>query len=150
MQKQTLPIIGQNKQKNEQSNEPKPRTNCSLPPEEGNLARIKELIQDYIESHSTVLTTYGRPKTYRVCEILFDRNPMNTSFEIKDKDGNTSKTISLYNYYQTKYNIKIKDSKQPLLKAEVEDNIKRKNDLKKDLIPNYEDNNYYIETYFYI
>lgn len=120
------------RRENEQSNEPKPRTNRSLPPEEGNLARIKELIQDYIESHSTVLTTYGRPKTYRVCEILFDRNPMNTSFEIKDKDGNTSKTISLYNYYQTKYNIKIKDSKQPLLKAEVEDNMKRKNDLKKD------------------
>lgn len=55
----------------------------------------------------TVLTDYTN-KTYRIDDIDFDTHPSDT-FETK-----TGK-VSFIDYYLQKYNIKIKDPKQPML-----------------------------------
>ena len=77
---------------------------------------IKQKIEEYIEEHRTVLTTYGSLRAYRIESIDFEKNPINTSFNIKTKEG--TKTINIYNYYEQQYRQKIKDKKQPLLVAE--------------------------------
>lgn len=55
----------------------------------------------------TVLTRYNN-KSYRIDDILFDKNPENT-FECKGK------MVSYIDYYRDHYGIVIKDRKQPLL-----------------------------------
>ena len=78
---------------------------------------IRLKIEEYIEEHKTVLATYGSIRAYRIEYIDFEKNPDNTSFNLKTKDG-MMKTISIYNYYMQQYKIRIKDREQPLLVAE--------------------------------
>ena len=79
-------------------------------------SEIREIIEEYIEDHKTVLTSYGSMRAYRIERIDFDRTPSNTSFNIKVEEG--TKTINLINYYETQYRTSIKDKDQPLLVAE--------------------------------
>ena len=79
-------------------------------------SEIREIIEEYINEHKTVLTSYGSLRAYRIERIDFDRTPLNTSFNIKTSEGN--KSITLMNYYETQYRVKIKDKNQPLLIAE--------------------------------
>lgn len=61
----------------------------------------------------TVLTDYNN-KTYRIDDVNFDENPMST---FASKRGETQ--ISYQQYYRDKYNITIRDLKQPLLLSKV-------------------------------
>ncbi|XP_075903162.1 piwi-like protein 1 [Nelusetta ayraudi] len=54
-----------------------------------------------------VLTKYNN-KTYRIDDIVWDQNPMNT-FKKGDAD------VSFMSYYKTQYNLDISNSRQPLL-----------------------------------
>ena len=81
-----------------------------------NQDEIKQRIEDYIEEHRTVLTIYGSIRAYRIESIDFEKNPMNTSFNIKTQEG--MKTVTIYNYYQQQYRQTIKHKDQPLLIAE--------------------------------
>ena len=95
-------------------------------------SEVREKIEEYIEEHRTVLTSYGSMRAYRIDRIEFEKTPINTSCNIKTPEG--VKTISLYNYYKNQYKIDIKDKDQPLLAAERK--IKEKN-----LLTNGQDNN---------
>ena len=77
---------------------------------------IKEKIEEYIEEHRTVLTSYGSLRAYRIESIDFEKNPMNTSFNMKTPEG--MKTINIYNYYSQQYKQNIRHKDQPLLIAE--------------------------------
>lgn len=55
----------------------------------------------------TVLTDYNN-KTYRIDDIKFDLTPSST-FETK------TGTVTFIEYYKSKYNIVIRDPKQPML-----------------------------------
>ena len=93
---------------------------------------IKQKIEDYIDEHRTVLTIYGSIRAYRIESIDFEKNPMNTSFNIKTQEG--MKTVTIYNYYQQQYKQNIKHKDQPLLIAErkVKDNKLLKNEEDKN------------------
>ena len=60
-------------------------------------------------------TNYSK-KNYIIDDILFDRNPTNTTI-LYEKN-----TITLVNYYKIKYDLPIKDIKQPLLVTRIYDN----------------------------
>ena len=94
------------------------------------IEEIKQKIEDYIEEHRTVLTTYGSLRAYRIESIDFEKTPDNTSFNIKTNDG--MKTISIYNYYLQQYKQKIKDKEQPLLIAEKKNKDKKLLNSKED------------------
>ena len=96
---------------------------------------IKQKIEEYIEEHKTVLTTYGSLRAYRIEGIDFEKTPINTSFNIKTQDG--MKTISIYNYYLQQYKQNIKHKDQPLLIAERR--VKDKKLLKSENDKNIED-----------
>lgn len=57
---------------------------------------------------TSVLTRYNN-RTYRIVDIVWDKNPMNYTFE---KGG---ESITLFDYYKTHHNTTIKDLNQPLL-----------------------------------
>ena len=99
-----------------------------------NQDEIKQRIEDYIEEHRTVLTIYGSIRAYRIERIDFEKNPMNTSFNIKTQEG--MKTVTIYNYYQQQYRQTIKHKDQPLLIAErkVKDKKLLKNEEDKNKI----------------
>ena len=78
---------------------------------------IHNEIREYFKSHKTVLTVYGSMRSYRIQEINFDKNPINTNISYKNKEG-TKIDISLSNYYKIQYHIEIKDKNQPLIVAE--------------------------------
>ena len=80
-------------------------------------SEIRELIEEYIEDHKTILTSYGSMRAYRIERIDFDKTPLNTSFNCKNQEGRNL-TISIMNYYENQYNVRIKDKNQPLLIAE--------------------------------
>lgn len=61
----------------------------------------------------TVLTDYNN-KTYRIDDVSFDENPMST---FASKRG--EKELTFQQYYKEKYNITIRDLKQPLLLSKV-------------------------------
>ena len=82
-----------------------------------NEQKIYEEIKAYFKYHKTVLTIYGSLRTYKISDIDFDKNPVNTTIAYKDKDGRIN-TISLINYYKNQYLIDIKDKNQPLIIAE--------------------------------
>ena len=81
------------------------------------LKDIYREIKDYCKYHKTVLTMYGSLRTYKILDIDFDKNPVNTTMSYKDIDG-LQKTISLINYYKMQYQIEIKEKNQPLIIAE--------------------------------
>ena len=56
---------------------------------------------------TVVLTRYNN-RTYRIDDVRFDLSPRST-FRAGDKD------ISFIEYYKERYNLKINDTKQPLL-----------------------------------
>ena len=89
--------------------------------EKSNL-ELRDVINDYFQDHRTVLTKYGNFRSYKIKTINFDKNPSNTSINIKDVNGNYS-SVSLVNYYKTQYNMKISDESQPLIEVE---RLKRK------------------------
>jgi hypothetical protein len=106
-----------------------------------NQSQIRDIIEEYIEEHRTVLTSYGSMRAYRIDRIEFEKTPMNTNCNIKTPDG--MKTISLYNYYKSQYRIEIKDKNQPLLAAERK--IKEKN-----LLTNGQDNNKNVDIIYLV
>ena len=78
---------------------------------------IRELINDYFQTHRTVLTKYGNFRTYKISSINFDKSPKNTNIKIKDING-IFNNVSLSNYYHNQYGLKIKDENQPLIEVE--------------------------------
>lgn len=70
-----------------------------------------------------VMVKYNN-KTYRIDDIVFDKNPITYTFERRGQ------TISLKDYYKEQYNEIIKDEKQPLLLVKPTERDKRggKND----------------------
>ena len=73
---------------------------------------IKENIIDYFKGRS-LLTTYGSMRVYRIGDVSFDKNILNTEFQIKDESGNFFQ-INLKNYYKKFYSVDIRDPQQPL------------------------------------
>ena len=92
---------------------------------------IQQKIKDYFQTHRTVLTTYGIPRTYKIKEIDFDKTPDKIDINIKDRNNinKEEKTITLFNYYTNVYHINI-DLNQPIITAEQKVN-KKNNELKK-------------------
>lgn len=82
--------------------------------------KIKENKEDIREKlkKATFKDSYlGR--NYKIADILFDRDPTNTTCEVKGK------TTKLIDYYNEKYNIEIKDKEQPIIlvcKGPIEEN----------------------------
>ena len=103
---------------------------------------IYEIIREYFNSHRTVLTTYGSLKGYKIKDVAFDKNPINTN--VKFKINKEIKTIPLINYYKNQYNINIKHLKQPLLIAENNNNLKNKKLLTSDKNKNLPSEDEYI------
>ena len=79
----------------------------------------------------TLITQYGNYRSYKIVDIDFDRTVENTTFNIEEKDG-TQNTISIKDYYETKYKIVFKYDDQPLF---IEENKNEKNSKLKYLIP---------------
>ena len=79
----------------------------------------------------TLITQYGNYRSYKIGDIDFDKNIENTEFNIEDKDGKKS-TISIKEYYETKYNINLKYENQPIF---IEENKIENNSKLKYLIP---------------
>lgn len=61
---------------------------------------------------STVITRYGRIKTYTIQKIDFNLTPKSTFYSDK-----RAGQISFMDYYQEAYGLKIKDKNQPLVEA---------------------------------
>ena len=55
-----------------------------------------------------VITDYNR-KTYRIDDINWDENPFDLTFSCKNDE------ISLVQYMQTKYEIEVRERRQPIL-----------------------------------
>ena len=102
---------------------------------------IYEIIREYFNSHRTVLTTYGSLRGYKIKDVDFDKNPVNTN--VRFKINKELKTIPLINYYKNQYNINIKHLKQPLLIAE-NNNLKNKKLLTSDKKKNLSEDEYVI------
>ena len=79
----------------------------------------------------TLITQYGNYRSYKIGDIDFDRTVENTNFNIEEKDG-TQNTISIKDYYESKYKIVFKYDDQPLF---IEENKNEKNSKLKYLIP---------------
>ena len=79
----------------------------------------------------TLITQYGNYRSYKIGDIDFDRTVENTTFNIEEKDG-TQNTISIKDYYESKYKIVFKYDDQPLF---IEENKNEKNSKLKYLIP---------------
>ncbi|XP_053204611.1 piwi-like protein 1, partial [Panonychus citri] len=75
---------------------------------------------------SIVMSKYNS-KTYRIDDIIFDKNPESYLFERKGE------SINLVTYYFTQYAIKIQDTKQPLLMVNPTDRQQR-GGITKDLV----------------
>ena len=88
----------------------------------------RKKIEEYFETHKTVLTAYGSYRAYRIKQIDFDASPRKTSFNIREKDGKT-KTVSILDYYKNQYSLTINDPDQPLLIAEKKAAAKQKKAL---------------------
>ena len=79
----------------------------------------------------TLITQYGNYRSYKIGDIDFDRKVENTTFNIEEKDG-TQNTISIKDYYESKYKIVFKYDDQPLF---IEENKNEKKSKLKYLIP---------------
>ena len=79
----------------------------------------------------TLITQYGNYRSYKIGDIDFDRTVENTTFNIEEKDG-TQNTISIKDYYESKYKIVFKYDDQPLF---IEENKNEKKSKLKYLIP---------------
>ena len=81
-------------------------------------SEIRKIIEEYFVTHKTVLTVYGSLRTYRIQAIDFDKNPENTTFNIKNSNDNQTKSITVLEYFKKQYKVDIKYKDQPLLLAE--------------------------------
>ena len=80
----------------------------------------------------TVVAHYGNYHAYRIGDVLFDKTATNTNINHIDVDGKTT-TITLKNYYENQYKIRIKNDNQPLFVDE--DSVKAEESKKRYLIP---------------
>ena len=106
--------------------------------EKNSKEEIYNKIKEYFKTHRTVLTVYGSLRSYKISDIDFDKNPVNTNIGYKDKDGR-KKTITLINYYRIQYQMEIRDKNQPLI---IADNNFLKN--QRSLPPNDRSYNIYL------
>ena len=67
----------------------------------------KEEIREYLRKCIFKDSYIG--KNYKIKDIDFDKNPINTTFNYKGK------TITIIDYYKNRYGIEIKDKQQPLI-----------------------------------
>lgn len=87
------------------------------------LSECANSVRDYKEAFartvvgSTVLTGYSN-KTYRIDDVDWDQSPMST-FETKNGQ------VTYSEYYKKRYNINIRDMKQPLLLSTSKDRNRR-------------------------
>ena len=63
--------------------------------------------------NKTVVAQYGNFRAYRIGDVLFDKNLINTTINITNAEGK-NETLTLKNYYKMQYNINIKNDQQPL------------------------------------
>jgi hypothetical protein len=77
----------------------------------------------------TVIAKYGNFRAYRIGDVTTDQTTKNTSFEMKDSNGNP-KNVTILEYYKHQYNISLKYENQPLLVVEQ----RRKGDIDKERI----------------
>ena len=80
----------------------------------------------------TVVAQYGSFKAYRIGDVLFDKNLVNTTLNILNGEGK-SETITLKNYYKMQYNISIKNDQQPLFIDA--DSMKGEENKKRYIVP---------------
>ena len=81
------------------------------------------------------LAKYGAYRVYKVDDITFDKNCINTEITMCDKDGKQL-TMSIKHYYKLQYDIDIKDKQQPLfIKHYNNNNNNNRNDCCCYLIP---------------
>jgi len=76
-------------------------------------------IQEEIRAHlidRSFKVSYINKRNYKINDILFDRSPINQTFNYHRK------VLTLMKYYEQEYNIKIKDKDQPLILARIENN----------------------------
>jgi aubergine-like protein len=78
-------------------------------------ADIKEEIKD-----KTVIARYGNYRLYKISDIEFNNNPKTKTFQFRDNPN-----ISIAEYMQQAYNVKIKEVNQPLLISIVEPKVRR-------------------------
>lgn len=76
------------------------------------LNRLNQQSANRILQGATVLTRYGKLRTYKIEKIDYDLNPKSTFFS--DKEAGK---ITYASYYQKSYGLKITDMKQPLVYA---------------------------------
>ena len=72
-----------------------------------------------------IMTNYGKTVYHKIEEIVFDQKMDEVTIDEEKADA-----MTLLVYYETKYGLKIKNLKQPLLKVET----KRRNDTSKILL----------------
>lgn len=60
----------------------------------------------------SLLANYGNKKVYRVDDIAFDKNVVNTTITVRNSEG--KEEINLKEYYRRAYNKNITDNNQPL------------------------------------
>ena len=86
-----------------------------------------EDIRDQLKDRSFKVN-YAK-SNYKINDILFDRNPANTTFVYEGKD------ISLVKYYKTAHNKEIKDKNQPLILVVKADRTKKQKNINLYFIP---------------
>ncbi|XP_015792238.1 piwi-like protein 1 [Tetranychus urticae] len=77
-------------------------------------------------SGSIIMSSYNK-KTYRIDDIIFDKNPVTYRF---DKQGTS---ISLKDYYKDQYTIEVRDDAQPLLLVKPTEKQQR-GGIKRDIV----------------
>lgn len=72
--------------------------------------------QDFTESliGSTLITTYGKRRTYKILRICYDMNPYSKFYHDK-KAG----MVTFADYYQECYGIRVTEKKQPLVEVVI-------------------------------
>ena len=79
-------------------------------------SKLKQKIQDYFIINRYVYDIFEKYKKYYINSIDFDKNPINTIINILNDEYKLI-TISIYDFYNTKYGINIKFKNQPLLEV---------------------------------
>lgn len=96
--------------------------------------------KDFAESlvGTTVITTYGRRRTYKICKICYEMNPFSKFWHDK-----TAGQITFAKYYEDMYGLKISQKNQPLVEVVLREEKKVekgeiiKTEIKGFLIPEF-------------
>lgn len=78
--------------------------------EEINMSKNRDFLETLIGA--TVITTYGKRRTYKINRVCKDMTP-NSKFFSDSETG----LISFADYYKKRYGLKINNSKQPLVEV---------------------------------